>query len=268
MKTAIIIAGVCRYTDISHKSWTMLPEADWYLSTWDISQKPFSDIATSSKNEIDNIKYLFKEIFVSSYKEEYMDTNYSAFERSFILLEKTLEHIKKLNYDRIIYFRPDLMLYSLENYSIDDLLVNDNYVNVLDIHDPLIVNNTHKQQQVSDIFFVFSNKTFLKYVVSRNKISNCNGDVHRTTYNFFVKNNIEIKILTNMKSCILRDNIYDNLNDLSWENTYKIFHKVFESNPEPNKFGKELQLPNDYPKDIILLERSKAGGGILKLRNK
>jgi len=57
----------------------MLPEADWYLSTWDISQKPFSDIATSSKNEIDNIKYLFKEIFVSIYKEEYMDTSYSTF---------------------------------------------------------------------------------------------------------------------------------------------------------------------------------------------
>jgi hypothetical protein len=49
---------------------------------------------------------------------------------------------------------------------------------------------------------------------------------------------------------------------------FKIFHEIFESNPKPNKFGKEIQLPDDYPKDIILLERSKAGGGILKLRNK
>ena len=66
----------------------MLPEADWYLSTWDISQQPYSKNAINSKTEIKNIEHLFKTIIVSNYQKEYLEQGVKSFERPFILLEK------------------------------------------------------------------------------------------------------------------------------------------------------------------------------------
>ena len=265
MKTAVIVAGVCRFTDISHSSWTMFPDADWYLSTWDITQRPYSNIAYSSQDEITAIQHLFKQVFVANYKDEYLETTLSLFERTFILLCNVYEHIKDMGYQRVIYFRPDLMLYKLATFDQNELTVNDNCVKILDIHEPEFTIKHQEQQQVSDLFIVFSWLTFTKYINNRSRIA-IGNDIHHSTYKFFVDNNIEMQTIINLRSCILRDNVYDNLHDLSWEHVNKLFHDVFKLKYGSSKFPKEINLQVNLNRVISTVKESKATGGILKLR--
>lgn len=266
MKTAVIVAGVCRYTDISSKSWNILPEADWYLSTWNISQQPYSKKATSSTKEISNIRHLFKDIIVSDYQTEYLDQQVSAFERPFILLEKAFDIIKDKGYTRIIYFRPDLMLYTVDNFSVNDFEIDDTCVKLLDIHAPEHTIR-HNDKSASDLFFVFSWNTFVKFLNSKKGIVS-HFDIHQTVYKFFIDNNIEMLSLYNMRSMILRNNVYESLDDLSWEHLSKLFHDIFIKcgDGKASKFPNEIELTSTI--DYSLIEKSKEAGGILKLRNK
>lgn len=266
MKTAVIVAGVCRFTDISHTSWAMLPEADWYLSTWDISQQPYSKKAVISNKEIKNIEHLFKTIIISNYQNEYLNQGVKSFERAFILLEKIFNIIKDKGYTRIIYFRPDLMLYKVDNFSIKDFDVDDSCVKLLDIHSPDLAVR-HGEKVASDLFFVFSWNTFVKFLNAKNEIVN-NVDIHKTVYKFFIDNKIEMQPLYNMRSMILRNNVYKSLEDLSWETLSTLFHDIFRKfgRGEVSKFPYDIELTPVV--DHELLENSKANGGILKLRNK
>lgn len=264
MKTAVIVVGVCRFTDISHTTWTMLPDADWYLSTWDITQLPYSNIAYSSHKEIRSIQHLFKHIFVSNYNNEYLETACNQFDRIFILLDKVYNHIKDQGYERIIFFRPDLMLYKWANFELDELTINDNCVKILDIHEPKFT-VSHNEQQVSDLFIVASWLTFIKYINNRSNIVS-NRDIHYSMYRFFVDNNIEMLPINNLRSCILRDNIYDNLHDLSWEHVNKLFHDVYKLKKYTNKFPKDINLQIDINDVIDKVNYSKAHAGILKIR--
>ena len=266
MKTAVIVAGVCRFTDIARTSWTMMPEADWYLSTWDISQQPYSKNAIDSKKEIKNIEHLFKTIVVSNYQTEYLEQGIKSFERPFILLEKIFNIIKDKKYERIIYFRPDLMLYKVENFSTNDFDIDDSCVKLLDIHSPELAVR-HAEKVASDLFFVFTWNTFVKFVNAKKEIVD-HFNIHRTVYKFFTDNNIEMLPLHNMRSMILRNNVYQSLGDLSWETLSVLFHDIFRKLGE----GKVSKFPYDIELtpvvDYKLLESSKLGGGILKLRNK
>ena len=67
MKTAIVVSGVCRNTVISSLSWNFLPEADWYLTTWDKTQETYSNELYPSDNEISNIKEKFNKIHIENY---------------------------------------------------------------------------------------------------------------------------------------------------------------------------------------------------------
>jgi hypothetical protein len=264
VKTAVIVAGVCRFTDISHSSWTLFPDADWYLSTWDITQRPYSNVVASSHEEITAIEHLFKQVFVLNYYDEFLKTDLLPFERSFILLSQACEHIKDQRYERIVYFRPDLMLYKLDNFDYIELTVNDNCVKILDIHEPEFTVR-HREQQVSDLFFIFSWQTFIKYINNRSKIV-ADNDVHRSTYKFFVDNNVEMQSIINLRSCLLRDNIYDNLHDLSWLHVNKLFHDVYNLKGRSNKFPKDINLQPDFVKASSNVAHSRANLGILKLR--
>ena len=242
----------------------MLPEADWYLSTWNISQQPYSKKAINSNKEIKNIEHLFKTIIISNYQTEYLDQGIKSFERPFILLEKIFNIIKDKKYERIIYFRPDLMLYKVENFSTNDFDINDSCVKLLDIHRPDLAVR-HNEKLVSDLFFVFSWNTFVKFLDTKKEIVD-HFDIHRTIYKFFTDNNIEMLPLYNMRSMILRSNVYGSLEDLSWETLSVLFHNVFKESGsgKSSKFPYQIELTPII--DYNLLKQSKKAGGILKLR--
>ena len=263
MKTAIIVAGVCRFTELSYSSWSILPEADWYLSTWDISQKPYSPSAVSSVNEIDTIKHLFKTTLVLNYQDEYLNTRFQAYDRPFILLEKIYKKIKEVGYERIIYFRPDLMLYSLNGYSHDDFIVTDNTLKVLDCHDPDFWVQHHRRE-IQDSFFVLTWKNFELLVNSREEL--CKYNIHSTLYNLLDKHQIKALPLYNMRSVIIREDAYRYKEDMSWENLTMVFGETFVKNNHIGKFPKRIELISIIEPDHEKIKISQLSGGILKLR--
>jgi hypothetical protein len=190
MKTAIIVAGVCRYSELTYKSWNSFPEADWYLSTWDISQTPYSPEATSSDNEIATIKHLFHSILISNYQTEYLDLGVNSLHRPFILLENVLNKIKDQGYERIIYFRPDLMLYRLSSYSPNDFVVDDDTVKILDCHYPGFW-FSHYLKKMQDSFLVFSYKNFELFVNSKDKLCK-QPNIHTALYKFMIEHKINV----------------------------------------------------------------------------
>lgn len=235
MKTAIIVAGVCRFTDMTHPSWHILPEADWYLSTWDISQKPYSPSATSSVHEVARIKHLFRTILISNYQNEYLNTIFHPYDRPFILLEKIYKEIKDAGYERIIYFRPDLILYSLNEFSNNDFIVDDNTLKILDCYEPDFWIR-HLNRKMQDSFFVLTWKNFELLIHSREEL--CKYDIHSSLYDFIEKHQIEAIPLYNMRSVIIRTNS----EDLSWENLTRIFQESFIKNDHLKKFVKQIEL--------------------------
>jgi len=241
----------------------MLPEADWYLSTWDITQRPYSPEATSSEHEISNIKHLFRTVLVSNYKTEYLDTSFEAYDRPFILLEKVYNLIKDQGYERIIYFRPDLMLYALD---IDNFDIDNKTIKILDCHGPEFWID-HERKIMQDSFLVFSWNNFRLFLNNRAKL--CKYSIHDTLYKFISNHQIEVIPLYNMRSVIVRENAYANKNNLSWENLTTLFGETFIKYDQIGKFPKKIELIKVLRTDyelLELLERSKAQDGILKLR--
>ena len=114
MKTAVIVAGVLRHCDVSSLSWQLPFEADFYLSTWDLTEYVYDDEFYPIDNELANLKNIdFKLIHIENYKK-FCQTyiSYPGFEisRVFYLVNKIYEQIKELNYDRIILIRSDTWL--------------------------------------------------------------------------------------------------------------------------------------------------------------
>lgn len=280
MKTAVIVAGVCRFSDIAHRSWNIFPDADWYLSTWDISQAPYSREAEKSSVQIDKIKHKFKSITISNYKEKYLDTDSAYSDRPFLLLEKVYNEIKDSGYQRIIYFRPDLVLFKmnqdlwpkLNQYTFDvfdenDFAIDDSQVKVAYGHvmDTFWVDHANKIMQ--DSFFLFSWNNFVKFLKEKRKIT-VYGDVHRGLYNYFKESNIEPAPLDQVCVTILRNNIYQNLDKTNWYEMSQLFDETYNRFNHVGKFIKEIELKEIALPDLAKLEESKRSGGILKLRNK
>ena len=243
----------------------MLPEADWYLSTWDITQLPYSPEASSSINEVSTIKHLFCKVLISNYQTEYLDTNFQAYDRPFILLEKVFNEIKNKDYERIIYFRPDLMLYTLENFLIEDLSIDNKTIKILDCHNPNFW-IMHDLKIMQDSFFVFSRETFELFINNRAEL--CKYSIHTTLYAFVEKNQIEVVPLYNMRSVIVRENAYEYKNDLSWENLTFAFGETYTKKDHIGKFPKRIELKIKQEPDYEKIKISQSSGGILKLRNK
>ena len=253
MKTVIIVAGACRFTEIAHKSWNIFPDADWYLSTWDITQKPYSSEAWSSIEEINSIRHKFKYINISNYKNEYLETSLAATLRPFMLLEKILKIIKDEKYERVIYFRPDLVLFkmnqeswpnltqmSLDEFNEDDFDIDDTTIKVADCHGP---DNwlSHDRREIQDSFMVFSWNSFVKFVDGAIHITS-NLGIHHSLYEFFDSNKIIMKPLLPIRVVILRNNIVNNLNKKSWYQLTELFGEEYKQKDHLGKFAKQIDL--------------------------
>lgn len=280
MKTAVIVAGVCRFTNISHSSWNIFPDADWYLSTWDITQKPYSPEAHPSSDEIDAIKDKFKHIEVLNYKEKYLDIpRLSAELRPFILLEHILNIIKEQQYERVVYFRPDLVLFKMNDDLFPDLMqltaddFNENDYNVDDSTIKIAGDHTpdcwidHSRQILHDNFFVFSWNTFVKFIEDKKEITK-HPDIHYSLYNYFAKNNINVEPLHPIRTAILRSNIVDNEDKKTWKDLTTLFVNEYNEKNHIGKFTHIIELTIPSKPDYAKIEESELNGGILKLRNK
>lgn len=233
MKTAVIVAGVSRHTKFAVSSWNNLPEADWYLSTWDvISYNHNSGITYPLGNEIDHMRDKFKEIVISKYSE-YIDNAITnnlnqVLDRPFYLLNKIYDIIKDKNYERIIYFRPDLRLFYLENYTYNDFDIDDNTSKLLGMFEPeKWYIRIHRY--IDDFFFVFSWNTFKLFLENRFNIKPDLINVHPFIFDFFENNNVKIKTLHNMRSVLLRHTINNNNYQRSYEKLTELFN-ITENN--------------------------------------
>jgi hypothetical protein len=253
MKTAVIVAGVCRFTEISHTSWNIFPDADWYLSTWDITQNPYSPLARSSIKEINAIRHKFKHIEISNYKKEYLEKSIEPAMRPFILLEKILKITKDKQYKRVIYFRPDLVLFkmnkttwpnltqmTLNDFNESDFDIDDSTIMVTDCYGP---DNwvSHERRQLQDSFMLFSWNSFAKFVENAIPITS-HYDIHVSYYEFFERNNIVMKPLLSISPVILRNNIVNNLNKTFWNELTELFNEEYSQNDHLGKFTKQIEL--------------------------
>ena len=229
MKTAIIIAGATRQTHLTYKYWDKLPQGDLYYSTW--SKYSWTYNSLELLDATDKIKQLsekvnFKTIYISDYETEYLGVAINPFYRPFILLEKVYNSIKNQGYERVIYFRPDIKLFYLDNYNADtDFDVNDKLVKVLGDYTPDAF-WIPALRKMNDLFFVFSWKNFELFINNRDFI--CSRDIHDTLFEFFESWRICVKPIETMRSVILRYNIDESNVHLGQIELQMLFLEVFE----------------------------------------
>lgn len=271
MKTAIIIAGGTRQVNLAHKFWDKLPTGDLFYSTWDLSNTAHSNILYSAESEIKDLtsKVNFKAVFVSDYKNEYLNSKMTSFQRPFYLLNKVRQHIKDQGYQRVIYFRPDLKLFYLDNYNPEtEFDVDDKSIKLLGLHHNPEEFIDETNRTINDTFFVFSWSVFELLLDSAKYI--CDREIHNSLFEFFKYHGIKINPITNMRCVILRENINESNINLGIYELTELFMTVFNET-----LGMRKSFPrNEYifqDKKLIdfeYLERSRNNGGILKLRNK
>lgn len=229
MKTAIIIAGATRQTHLTYKFWDRLPQGDLYYSTWNKYSWTYNSLELLDAT--DKIKQLsekvnFKTIYISDYETEYLSIAINPFYRPFILLEKVYNSIKNQGYERVIYFRPDIKLFYLDNYNADtDFDVNDKLVKVLGDYTPDAF-WIPELRKMNDLFFVFSWKNFELFLNNRDFI--CARDIHDTLFEFFESWKICVEPMETMRSVILRNNIDESNVHLGQIELQLLFLEVFE----------------------------------------
>lgn len=277
MKTAIIIAGATRQVNLSYKFWDKLPQGDLYYSTWDLSQSPYSTKLFEVNEDIKNLtsKVEFKEVIVSDYKTECLQTKMHPYMRPFHLLRKVHEKIKNQGYQRVIYFRPDIKLFYLDDYNPElDFAVTDNSIRLLgDHHDPREFYNV-ENGTMNDLFFVFPWNIFELFLNNAEFISN--KEIHRSLYDFFKTYRIKVTPVYNMRCVVLRNNINeDNINLGIFELT-DLFLNEYHKTKHLRKFFTAEEMTLESKTETITskevnteyLKFSQNNGGILKLRNK
>ena len=287
MKTAVIVAGVCRYSDIPSKTWDIFPfDADLYLSTWDITNSTFSNELFPSNTEIDIIKHNTSfnkkcrliNVIVSDYEQSIVEEKFKfPYDRPLFLLRQVYNTIKEQQYTRIIYFRPDLYISSLDELTENDFDIDDSSVSILGMGEPVYwTNEIHHQME--DLFFCMTMTTFEKFIhIFYAKDLRDSHDIHKIFYNFFKENNIQIKKLYKMRCSLIRqetEDYYKNTNEeLSLDKMREIYMEVYREKTKINHEVKVNAINLDYLKFIKnttpnyqLIEESQRSGGILKLR--
>lgn len=277
MKTAIIIAGATRQVNLTHRFWDKLPQGDLYYSSWDLSQYPYYTKLFDVRDNIKQItdKVNFKEIFISSYTEECLQTKMRLFLRPFYLLRKVYEKIKDQGYERVIYFRPDIKLFYLDNYNAElDFKIGPNMIKILgDHHEPEIFCN-HENKVMNDLFFVFPWHLFELFINNAEFI--CGKEIHTSLYEFFKLWQIPVYPIVNMRCVILRDNINETNIDLDQFKLTELFLEEFIRTKNSRKYftAAELILESKSETtvkkeiDFEYLKNSQENNGILKLREK
>ena len=289
MRTAVIAAGVCRYSDIPSRTWDIFPfDADLYISTWDITNNTYSNQLTNSVQEIEIIKRNTKtntrtrliSVNISDYEEAILSKKVLwSLARPSFLLKEIYEKIKSSGYSRIIYFRPDLYLTTLENQTLspDDFSVDDNTVKILGLHEPYAWIE-HDLGKMEDHFFCMSRSVFEQFIKIFDIIDITEKDIHKIYYNFFRKNNIKIETLDKMRAVLMRKEIEDHYKHstepLSVQTMMEIYLDVYIKNqPTVNQIKQnainlsQLDIDKEIkPDPDVLVKLSQDLGGILKKR--
>lgn len=242
MKTAVIVAGLCRHTLLPKKTWNIFPfETDWYMSTWDIKKSTYEKEFSSSIDEIYQIKDKFKHIEIhnfESYYKEYIDTYIlPVYCNFYYLVSKLRDKILNENYERIIITRSDLYFDKIEELSDRDFYVDDSTVILLGINEPFI---DHEKQEAGDLLIgmnksVFEKFSHLEYI---KHLSKNNYNVHNYVYNFFKFNHLNVQSLSKIRGVVIRpeaeEYAKENPNYNFWD-LLKIFGEVYYQRDE--KFG-------------------------------
>lgn len=270
MKTAIIIAGATRQINLTHRFWDKLPTGDLYYCTWDVIQQTYEKTLHTLTNEVEQIqnKIQFKDVIIVNYQKEYLDAKLHPFFRPFQLLEKVYNKIKDQGYERVIYFRPDIKLFYLDDYNSEtDFDLDYNIVKILGDYWPETFWDS-SIRKMNDLFFVFGWKNFELFLNNKDFI--CSRDVHSTLFEFFESHKIKIEPLTTMRCVILRNNIDESNIDLDQTELTKLFLDVFKEKDKQGKFSfpEEIEFIDQRDIDYEYLKFSRNSGGILKLRNK
>jgi hypothetical protein len=221
-------------------------------------------------NEIKKIEQgiQFKDILISDYQKEYLEANYHPFKRPFHLLRKVHEKIKNQGYQRVIYFRPDIKLYYLDNYNADtEFQVTENSIKVLGDHEP-----EHfwvpENRTMNDLFFVFPWNIFELFLNNAEYI--CNREIHNSLFEFFEEYKIKVNPIQNMRCVILRNNINESNINLGYQELTNLFLEVMREKDREGKFSfpSQCEISNKTKANLDFIEQSRNNGGILRLRNK
>jgi hypothetical protein len=290
MKTAVIVAGVCRYSDIPSKTWDIFPfDADLYISTWDITNNTYSNKLINSSDEIELIKRNTRQnkrtklisVNVSDYEDAIASGKITwSLARPFFLLNELYEKIKSSEYTRIIYFRPDLYLTTNNGVTLTehDFTVDDSSVKILGLYEPYAWVE-HHLSRMEDHFFCMTTNMFEKFLQIFKVIDASEPDIHRIFYNFFKINDIKIETIDNMRCALIRKEIEDYYKetgeDLSLETMMRIYLDVYLENQETvNKIKRDsinlgyLEIDKRTAPSKEVVNLSAELGGILKLRDR
>ncbi len=284
MKTAIILTGICRNTLLTKDTWKLLPfEADWFLTTWDVTKSTYSDTFTSSEEEIEKIKTQFKKILITPYIpyfKEYMSGNrFGVFFNTFYLLDKIKNELID-NYDRFIVTRSDLYLKKLSDVD-DDFFVDEKTAKILGMYSPVDFIN-HNNKNCSDVFLCMDKHAFKKYsnfeyMLTTYKNNRLSNDIHKIVYDFFSSNNISLETIDSFRAVLVRDSAeeyYSKNKKIDFETMTSLFVETYvEKDVRFGGGGKFPTLFNYVRKindEVIVntITKSQSTGGILKKRNK
>lgn len=245
MKTAIIVAGVCRYSDIPSKTWDIFPfKADMYISTWDTTNDTFSNVLTSSFEEIQIIKENTKnnvstrllDVKINDYAQAIYDKKIECpYQRPLHLLKEMYEDIRRQNYQRIIYFRPDLyiQLHHLDNpLTEEDFIVNDDIIKIIGLGSPECWIN-HETGVMEDHFFCMTSFVFEKFINLFKVMNPREPDIHKILFKFFKRSNITIETIDKLRCCLVRKEIEEYFNitgdPITWDKMIELYVYDFKS---------------------------------------
>jgi hypothetical protein len=271
MKTAVIVAGVVRELANASSSWKV--SGDYYLFADEYEREPQTQkikkkINLSEIHETSAVNFQY----ISISKSE-NNIDWSSFTPPINLYKKlssAYTHIKNKRYCNVLIIRPDLFIPDSTNDIINNISTTigsltigiDGNINPGDMRtrfrpsldkDILMYMDLSTFKIIAEFYnFIEENIQF----VLENKF-----DVHTLLGKYILERNINVKDI-GCKSVILRNNTAHFFKDgtVTFEKLQKAFDEWWNHNIDP---GISLDKLSIYE----LIERSKANGGILKLRN-
>jgi len=280
MKTAIIIAGMCRHSSLPSTTWSIFPfETDWYMSTWDITKSTYGSKMYYSSYEINKIRDKFKHIEIfnhEEYRKKFIDTFiHPVYAKPYYLVSKIRDIVLKEKYDRFIITRSDLYLHKIKDLTEDDFYVDELNAKILGLHDPIDFIR-YEQEYADDTFLCMNRSAFekfsnLDYFLN---LAKSFGDMHRYTYAFFKRNGIKLEPIYNMRSILIRpesENYVESHENFTYEDLVNVFVNAYMTSDV--RWGGKGKFFDDYDAKIVdfnemlaRVHKSRENGGILKLR--
>lgn len=245
MKTAVIIAGVCRHCKISAPSWNLPFSADYFLATWNVSQSAYSpDLIPNT--ELEHLKHInFKQIFLEDYIHYHTNHRGHHAGRTFYLYNLVYRSIKNQGYERVILFRPDLYLHPIK-IDANDFNVKENSGLILGMHEPEHWVD-HNSKEMEDEFFCFDWIAFEKFANFWPSILQRGRNIHYILYDFIHNSGINLDLLKNYRSVIIRQSAEEYVNqgnEITYDMLLSKFMETYKSKNHLGKFVKNFNYEN------------------------